>query len=523
MKLDLGLSSTAPQRWRRLFAAGLLVASSSAVGCAEEPIEGETEDEAAESPDELEARGDGRLDIGDFFPWRRDGGSIFGRRDGGFGRRDAGGSTPPADAGTPSRDSGTPKPDAGGGGGGNDALWCNVQPIFEKSCAGCHDGNGTAGTPMGLSTYSDFTAPNPSTPNKKVYEQVFARVHDTARPMPPRGLLPAADLAKIDAWVKAGAPGSDETDCSGEGHEGGGHTPGNPDPNDGWDPTKCDAIYEIRAHAPNSTAPYNVPVGNEYHPQIAVPAPWGNERVQAIAFRPITDNAKVLHHWILYGGSGLSRAFLTGWAPGDDVRPPYPEDVGMDMPSTLTLDMHYYNKGAGAKPELDRSGLEVCVLKGNNLRPKTAAVSMGLMSIGQGGILAPRGANMTPQTGTCNVQTTQPVHIMTAAPHAHKYARRMKFVVKKKNGKEIVMHDAPFNFGEQGTYAVPGGEVIVETGDVITTTCYYTNTTNKDIRFGESTESEMCFNFALYYPKGALSCGGGLFGGTGVANPFGGE
>ena len=56
-------------------------------------------------------------------------------------------------------------------------------------------------------------------------------------------------------------------------------------------------------------------------------------------------------------------------------------------------------------------------------------------------------------------------------------------------------------------------EVILETGDVVTTTCSYTNDTNKNITFGESTTNEMCFNFASYWPAGALSCGGGLGGG----------
>ena len=54
---------------------------------------------------------------------------------------------------------------------------------------------------------------------------------------------------------------------------------------------------------------------------------------------------------------------------------------------------------------------------------------------------------------------------------------------------------------------MPNGEVIVESGDVITTTCVYTNPTNRNVAFGMNTDDEMCFNFALYWPKGALSCG----------------
>jgi len=109
------------------------------------------------------------------------------------------------------------------------------------------------------------------------------------------------------------------------------------------------------------------------------------------------------------------------------------------------------------------------------------------------------------------VTAKQPVHIMTAAPHAHRLAVRTKFSVKKKDGREIVMLDHPFIYGEQGSYGLEE-EVIVETGDKITTTCVYTNMTNQNVNFGPNTADEMCFNFAMYYPSGAFSCGGGLLG-----------
>lgn len=273
-----------------------------------------------------------------------------------------------------------------------------------------------------------------------------------------------------------------------------------------WD-TDCDAKYEIRSHGAAPNSPYMVPAGAEIHPQITVDAPWGNEQVQAIAWRPLTDNKKVLHHWILNSGF----TFLTGWAPGDEDRPAYPSDVGMDMPTgkgSLRLDMHYYNS-TGKTQEADRSGVEVCVVKGSHMRKNHAAVMGGWMSFGP--VLAPANTKGHEAKGVCTVSTTQPVHVLTAGPHAHRLATHMKFTVKKKNGQEIVMHDAPFQFGEQGTYALEP-EVILETGDVVTTICTYDNPSNRNVTFGESTDNEMCFNFASYYPKGALRCSGGIGG-----------
>lgn len=92
-------------------------------------------------------------------------------------------------------------------------LWCAVKAISDSQCVFCHDGQGTAGSPMGLVTHADYLKVAPLTPPKKVYEAVAARVHDRARPMPPRGLLPPASLKAIDDWVDAGAPPGPDGGC----------------------------------------------------------------------------------------------------------------------------------------------------------------------------------------------------------------------------------------------------------------------------------------------------------------------
>jgi hypothetical protein len=332
--------------------------------------------------------------------------------------------------------------------------------------------------------------------------------------MPPKGPLEAHELALLDGWIGAGAPEGDDPSCAEQGGAGLAL-----EPIAAWPPPEgCDAIYTILAHGDTLDSPYMVPPGIETHPQISVDAPWQDETVQAIAFRPLTDNKKVLHHWILYSSQG---AFLNGWAPGDDARTPMPPDVGMELPKglrSMRLDMHYNSLGV-SEPEADRSGLEVCVVKGENLRKHSAAVTMGLTSIRFP--LAPANTQNFEATGVCNVVGSTPVHLMTASPHSHTYAVRHKFSVKKKSGQEIVMLDRPFVFGEQKSYALEP-EVIVEEGDTITTTCVYTNNTNQAVSFGEDTGNEMCFNFAAYWPKGALICGaGGLFGG-GAGGLFGG-
>jgi len=176
--------------------------------------------------------------------------------------------------------------------------------------------------------------------------------------------------------------------------------------------------------------------------------------------------------------------------------------------------MHYFNT-AGTKAEPDNSGVEVCIVKKEHFRKNTAAVTMGLSNFL---FSIPAHSTNYDVKASCTVSGSSPITIMTASPHAHKLARHMKFDIKKKNGQAIVMHDMPFMFGEQKTYTLDP-PIVVEAGDVINTTCTYSNDGNSAVTFGENTGNEMCFNFASYYPAGSLTCGAG---GIDIGSLFGG-
>ena len=396
----------------------------------------------------------------------------------------------------------------GGGSASDGAGWCKAKVVLEKHCTSCHDGEGTAGAPMGLASFDDTQADAPLTKGKKVYETIATRIHDSKRPMPPAGNMSDAEIAALDAWIEAGARQGDDVDCGASPPEGDDAAQGSLEPQ--W-PEECTEKYryKIVAHAPGSaTTPVRVARGTETHPQVAIDAPWGSEPVQALAMRSITDNKKVLHHWILYANSG---AFITGWAPGKEDKDPLPDDVGMFLPSgprSMRLDMHYFNT-TGTQDENDMSGVEICAVPKALWRKNTATVTMGFAALGVGFVLAPANTKGHEATGSCRVTATQPVHLLTASPHAHTHARAMRFTVTKASGEKVTLHEGPFNFEEQRSYPMKQ-DVILRTGDTVTTTCIFDNDTNRNITFGESTTNEMCFNFALYYPMGALSCGLGL-------------
>lgn len=396
---------------------------------------------------------------------------------------------PPADAGS-SQPAATALPER------LSSSWCQARQVLHSRCVTCHDGQGTGGSPMGLVGYGDLLTASTVDPSQRVYQRSSLRIHDLKRPMPPQGGLSAAELSALDTWLES-APGEQEPACAVEVA---------PAPVDLSWPSHCDAVYQLRAHAADDpTQPVTIAAGDEPHPQVVLDAPWGDEQVQAIAFRHLTDNRKVMHHWILYGNA--DDAFLTGWAPGAEQNAALPDDVGMYLPTgprSMRLDMHYFNRN-GTQAELDRSGVEVCVLKAGNFRKQMASVFVYFSSYGSLTVMAPARSTKHSITGKCRVQASEPVHVVTALPHAHARAVSVKFTVQKRDGSLITMLDSPFLFEEQHSYRLRP-EAILETGDVVTTTCTYDNPTDQDLLWGGSSENEMCYNFAVYYPMGALSC-----------------
>jgi mono/diheme cytochrome c family protein len=380
-------------------------------------------------------------------------------------------------------------------GGAAKGSWCAAREVIQDACIACHAKEPSGGAPMSLASFADLQAEAPLSKGKKVYQVVTARIHDTARPMPPSRTLTPAELAAIDDWVTAGA--KDDVSCDKSGEE---DLPEAP-----WPPAGCDQVYEIRAGENGQKA--TVKAGSETHPQYYIDAPWGDEKLQAVAFRPITDNKKVLHHWIIYENSGAG-AFITGWAPGQDdtKRKELPSNIGIYLPTgpqSLRLDMHYFNL-TGTQDEQDASGVEVCVTR--TPRPVTATTFQGFSAFP---LVAP-GADID-ITGQCKVRLTEPVFLMSESPHAHTRATWTKLVVQR-GDQTITLHDQAFRFEEQTATPIDPFFELKE-GDVVSTTCHFKNDTTRTITFSESTTGEMCFNFAVYYPMGALSCAGiGLFG-----------
>ena len=438
--------------------------------------------------------------------------------------------TPPgADAAAPSENVGadavapsgppTGRPDAASppAPDGDPSLPCEVSVVLGTYCGACHGETPNFGAPMPLVTLADLQKPVAAQPGKLMYDLVLERMEDLQRPMPPapNPAADAADIAVVRAWVESGAP-------AGKACEGQGAMPPDdmrpelPPPN-----PECDYVFELRAHGspvPNDDTPYMVPPLKDLYVNFSFQVPWIGE-AQAIEFHPIVDDARVLHHYLLYTfpvGGALSNgsivpgfgmhpaeSLVAGWAPGGSPTV-MPGNVGLEMPpgptGRMTLEVHYHNETGEVVP--DRSGVRACVT--TRKRPEAAAVSL----LGTELIVIP-GPGEWKFTGICtpvfNILTQTPVHILTSGPHMHRRGRHITTKIHRTDGSVDILLDVPFDFDNQVIYDTPE---IINPGDWLETTCTYES--EGPAIFGIRTDDEMCQNYLTTWPAGLLDTGGSL-------------
>jgi len=282
-----------------------------------------------------------------------------------------------------------------------------------------------------------------------------------------------------------------------------------------FDPSECEWTIEMRANAGPDGGEFTVPNSSNHYECFYFAPTWTGD-AHGLRFRSIIDDARVVHHWLLYAeagagtpgthrgcsGSHENATLVAGWAPGGDdwVMPP---NVGLEMPGDTTyfIEIHYANPRRLSTT--DSSGVEICGT--STLREHTAGTHwLGTETI----LLAGAGDHRT--TGTCNPNLTEPAHILRSWPHMHRYGRRMESYILRRDGARELLLDEPFAFDNQISHDTP---FVINPGDRIQTTCHYTTDTFL-VTFGPNTEQEMCYNFVVAWPAGAFNTGGGIRGGS---------
>jgi hypothetical protein len=267
---------------------------------------------------------------------------------------------------------------------------------------------------------------------------------------------------------------------------------------------------------PNDTTPYPVPSdtannGNKYVCFYFTP-PYAPDS-QGLWFSPILDQTRVLHHWLLYASDSAPSQpngtvqtcqavapgwyLIAGWAPGSPAAP-LPPDVGLQMPpptGSLILQVHYFDlQGLGLS---DRSGVRFCTAP-KSTRPHLATVTF----TGSEAICLPPKSTNDVVTGPCVPRKDMgDIHIVNVWPHMHKLGVHMTITINRSEAGTEVLQDTPFDFNAQVQYPK---DVVIHPGDTMQTNCYYNNTTDTKVHFGENTQDEMCYGFVTAWPANAL-------------------
>lgn len=362
---------------------------------------------------------------------------------------------------------------------------------------------------MPLETYEDLMAPAITDPSRTVFDLVLARAQDEARPMPPAPYdrLDSVQLAALTAWEDSGFPTSNEQCQTTQGPE-------QADPLAEL-PTGDRCSIQLDLKAGTEGQGFAVPEVDDHYECFYFSAP-DVDKFLVTGLAPIIDDARVLHHWLLYyttrtdvapgshevcTGIHPEDTLLGGWAPGGASQI-LPDNVGLEVPApsdaVFILELHY-NNVARYTDAVDQSGVRICAT--STPQEHTAAVHW----LGTENIFLFPGES----SGGSTCSPTEPVTILGVTPHMHELGRHTRMIINRADGTQETLLDKPFDFNTQIGYDTPAK---LMPGDTISSTCTWNNTSGAITTFGEATGNEMCYLFTLAYPVGALDTGGDLLG-----------
>jgi len=408
-----------------------------------------------------------------------------------------------------------------------------VSKVLASNCQTCHAKAPIGGAPMPLVTYADLHAPAKTQPSMKVYQLSKVRIHDPMRPMPPMGMA-APDMTTLDTWFDAGALAGTAADATCAPATTGMpmHGVGARDGSSGkLTPEPGETCYDFKTH--NSTtsvdaAPYEVGGDGEHYEQFYFKTPWAKDTV-ATGYATIQDNSAVLHHWLLFSTLeaetegfhktaplptliGTNPVLLAGWAVGGLNLVP-PADVGFELPdpgAQINVQWHFYN--STGKPQKDASSVQICTVP-KAMRAHVGGITwLGTEDIGGnkwfGGAGMPAHKETTFTTtcvpGRAGMGANESIHIIGFEPHMHRIGKRMSTSILRTGGMTEMIFDKPFSFGNEAHYYA---DVELKAGETLKTSCTFNNTNDYGVPFGESSDTEMCYQFTFAWPAHALSNG----------------
>ena len=248
------------------------------------------------------------------------------------------------------------------------------------------------------------------------------------------------------------------------------------------------------------------------------------ETVPVQAFVPIVDNARIVHHIVLFqamGGRGLpeDETATTGfscnglggpgwvpvaaWGPGNQAFA-FPAGITyiLTQATPYVLQMHYYDSFDGADEATDQTGYGLVLADAPGRAVST-------LPLGPTGFRIPPGESAHSESSTLDWDYGD-YDILAVWPHMHLLGSAFSQTLTHADGSETcLLRQDGWDIHSQVTapFATP---VPLERGDIITTTCTWDNSAENPnqpedeptvVRFGEGTADEMCFGFTYISPS----------------------
>ncbi len=376
----------------------------------------------------------------------------------------------------------------------------DIAPLLAANCQACHRDGQIA--PFPLTSYDDAYARR-----QKLLRTVERRKMPPWPPVPEHGdfvgerRLADADIARLRAWVQAGAPEGDPRDL-----------PAARIFPALWSAGDPDAVL-------TPAVAFDVPSADrDLYRCFVVPTAFAEDRYVSVAeFLP--GDRRIVHHVIGYVTSGQAEALdraepgpgytcfggpgfrahgsLGGWAPG---APPtaMPDGVGMLLPAgaSVVVQVHYHNRTGTTVRDLTRVGLRFA--------RATVDKRVRVIPVLNREFLIPAGAERHVVRTSYTLPPTWHMHAIGISPHMHLLGREMRVTVTYPDGTSrplIYIDDWDFHWQGSYTFRTP---VPLPGGSRIDVEAVYDNSPRnrrnptlppRDVRWGQGTADEMCIAF----------------------------
>ena len=217
-----------------------------------------------------------------------------------------------------------------------------------------------------------------------------------------------------------------------------------------------------------------------------------------------------VHHFVIYQTTSpepdaphecnviIKTSWMPIWATGTGSKSmDLPQGTGFIIQPKTQYVVQLHMQNATDSPMTIRAGANLTY--DHNPSALTAA---GLYALGTFDLDIPPVTTDFTKTIDCKVDRT--LNVFTVFPHMHKLGTQLDVTYTPAAGGTA----APFYSIDPWTFGNQPMDPLVKTvnvGDDLNATCHYNNPSNQDVKYGESSDDEMCFFVMFYYPFDGLA------------------